>query len=471
MRLARVRADHVGEAWQDRGVTDSGIDPQRVLSIKAREDREFVAARPRSRELWAQGQAVMPNGVPMSWLRSSYDHPPLFVADAHGSRFRDADGFEYADFNIADMSMFTGYGPAPVVAAVSRRVANGSQFLLPSEDSVWVAGELGRRYGLPKWQFTLSATAANTEAIRVARAATGRERVVMFDGHYHGHFDESLVELVDGKLAPEEAGLPRDVTERTAIVSFNDPQALERALSARDVALVLTEPAMTNNVGLLMPDNGFHDRLRALTCEAGTLLAYDETHTQVVGAGGLTRLWGLRPDFVTIGKSIAAGIPLGAYGMTEEVADVLERPGGRDDPKPTVATGGTLFGNPLSMAAARAAMGEVLTDSAYAHTQQLGARLADGLDAVVEKAGLPWSVHRFWPRSGYTFAPTLPRNAAEASASLDVELRRLMRVYLANRGVWEAIVGAGPTCSVAANDADVDLYLGAFSELVSELTS
>ena len=176
--------------------------------------------------MWERAKPVMPNGVPMSWLRTSYDHPPMFVDEGHGGRFRDVDGNEYADFNIADMSMFAGYGPAPVVEAVSRRIAAGSQFLLPNEDSIWVAEELGRRYGLPKWQFTLSATHANTEAIRVARVATGREKVLFFDGKYHGHFDETLVELVDGELVPEEAGLPRDATSRTVIVPFNDLDAV-----------------------------------------------------------------------------------------------------------------------------------------------------------------------------------------------------------------------------------------------------
>ncbi len=411
----------------------------------------------------------MPNGVPMSWLRTSYDHPPLFVDEASGSRFRDVDGHEYADFNIADMSMFTGYAPPAVVEAVSRRVAAGSQFLLPTEDSIWVAAELGRRYGMPLWQFTLAATSANTEVIRVARTVTGRDSVLFFDGKYHGHFDEALVELVDGQVAPEEAGLPRDVTTRTILVPFNDLGALERALASREVAVVITEPAPTNNVGLQMPDDGFHARLREITSATGTLLAYDETHTQVVGPGGLTARWGLTPDFVTVGKSIASGVPLGAYGMTDEVASVLQRPAGRGDDKPLVATGGTLFGNPLSMAAARATMSDVLTDDAYAHSQVLGTRLADGLSALVESAGLPWTVHRFWPRSGLTFAPAMPRNAAEAAASFDVPLRQLMRVYLANRGVWEAIVGAGPTCSVPATTEDVDLYLAGLSQLLDEL--
>jgi glutamate-1-semialdehyde 2,1-aminomutase len=448
----------------------SGVDPARVAALKEREDATFVAARPRSQELWAAGQRVMPNGVPMSWLRTSYDHLPLFIESAAGARLLDVDGHEYADFNIADMSMFTGYGPAPVVEAVSRQVVRGSQYLLPTEDSIWVAGELARRYGLPLWQFTLAASSANTEVIRIARSSTGREKVLFFDGKYHGHFDDVLVEIEDGHLVPEEHGLPRDVTARTLVVPFNDLEALERALAGREVAVVITEPALTNNVGLLMPDNGFHDGLRELTRRTGTLLAHDETHTQVVGPGGLTAQWGLAPDFVTVGKSIAAGIPLGAYGMTEEVAAVLQRPAGRDDRKPQVAVGGTLFGNPVSMAAARAAMGEVLTDEAYAHTQRLGGRLSDGLAEVVAASGLRWTTHRFWPRSGMTFAPTMARTAAEAIVDLDVPLRRLARVYLANRGVWDAIVGAGPTCCVAATDEDVDAYLAAFTGLVAELT-
>lgn len=445
------------------------MDPARVAALKEREDAAFVAARPRSLELWASGRQVMPNGVPMSWLRTSYDHPPLFVESAEGSRLRDVDGHEYADFNIADMSMFTGYGSAPVVDAVSRQVAAGSQYLLPTEDSIWVARELGRRYGLPLWQFTLSATSANTEVIRVARAKTGREKVLFFDGKYHGHFDDVLVELEDGRLVPEEAGLPHDVTSRTLVVPFNDLAAVERALSTHEVAVVITEPALTNNVGLLLPDEGFHAGLRELTRNAGTLLAYDETHTQVVGPGGLTRQWQLDSDFVSIGKSIAAGVPLGAYGMTEAAAEVLQRPGGRDDDKTQVAVGGTLFGNPVSMAAARATMGAVLTEEAYAHSQRLGGRLADGLATVVAEAGLPWTTHRFWPRSGFSFSPAMPRTATEARRSLDTPLRRLARVYLANRGVWDAIVGAGPTCSVVATDDDVDAYLAAYSELVSEL--
>ena len=454
------------------GTAAGDIDRAKLREIKAREDAAFGAARPRSAELWARGQASMPNGVPMAWLRNSYDHPPLFVTEGRGSHFRDADGIDYADFNIADMSMFGGYAPPPVVEAVARRAAQGTQFLLPNEDSLWVAEELARRYRLPMWQFTLSATAANDEAIRIALTLTGRQKVLFFEGKYHGHFDDVLVEPgADGTLIPEEAGLPSNVTERTKVVPFNDPDALRAALEPRDVAIVITEPALTNNVGLLMPADGFHAQLRAVTRETGTLLAHDETHTQVVGPGGLTEMWDLRPDLVTIGKSIAGGIPLGAYGMSDDVAAVLDRPAGRSAEADLVATGGSLFGNPLSMAAARATMGEVLTAEAYAHTRELGGRLADGLEKAIAGVGLPWTAHRFWPRSGVTYAPGMPRDAREAYATKDVELIVTARVYLANRGVWEAIVGAGPTCSVPATPEDVDRYLDAYGSLLRELTS
>ena len=448
-----------------------GVDTARVQQLRAREDARFAESHPRCIETWHRAEQVMPNGVPMSWLRTSYDHPPLWVDDAKGARFLDVDGNEYVDFNIADMSMFTGYGPDAVVEAVSRRMAVGSQFLLPSEDSIWVATELGQRYGLPQWQFTLSATHANLESIRVARVATGREKVLFFHGKYHGHLDEALVELEGGELVAEEAGLPRDVTRNVVMVPFNDVDAFTAALETREIAIVMTEPVLTNSVGLLMPEPGFHEALRVATRDTATLLSYDETHTHVVGPGGLTAMWELEPDMITLGKSIAGGVPLGAYGMTDEVAETLRRPAGRDDEKPTVATGGTLFGNPLSMAAARATLDEVLTADAYAHTHALGRRLADGIEAAVSGADLPWTTHRFWPRSGFTFAPSMPRDADEAYETLDVPLRRLMRVFLANRGVWEAIIGAGPTCSVPATDGDVDTYVAAFGSLLGELTS
>ncbi len=448
------------------------VEHDLVRKLKEREDARFRDAHPRSAALLERGRRVMPNGVPMSWLTDSYHHLPPWVAEGRGARFTDVDGHTYSDFNIADMSMFCGYAPGPLVRAVSERIARGNQFLLPTEDAIVVSEELGRRYGLPKWQYTLSASQANTEAIRVARVVTGREKVLMFDGHYHGHFDQTLVELdATGRLVPEELGLPRSVVDQTVIAPFNDPAALARCLESRDVALVLTEPAPTNYFGLILPEPGFNDALRAMTRETGTLLALDETHTQVFGPGGLTRMWELEPDLLTSGKSLAGGVPFGAWGMTDEVAEVMQQTKGADGERSDlVATGGTLFGNALSMAAARAILLEVLTPEAYANTQRLGARLAEGMRAGVARTGLPWHIHHLGPRSGYPFRPTPVRDAGEARACQDELLARLIRIWLANRGVWEAIVGAGPVVPIPAADDDVNAYLGAWNELLDELT-
>lgn len=447
------------------------IDRQKLSHISRTERTKFVELRPRSAAMWQQAKHSMPNGVPMSWMRYFYDAPPLFVDRGRGAHFWDVDGREYSDFNIADMSMFCGYAPEPIVDAVSRRVGLGSQFMLANEDALWVAEELARRYGRPKWQFTLSASQSNVEALRVARAATGRDKVLLFDGKYHGHFDDALVQLRDGHLEPEEPGLPPGLAGRTKIVQVNDVEALEQALAPRDVAAVLTEPALTNVVGLLLPEPGFHEALRDQTRATGTVLVLDETHTQVTGPGGLTQSWGLDPDIVTLGKSIAGGIPLGAYGMIEALASVHERPVAVHDGHPPVASGGTLFGNPLSMAASRAALAEVLTNEAYVRTQTLGQKLADGISSCIKAEWLPWSVQRLGPRSGTTFAPALPRNALEAYAASDLELSHTMSIYLANRGVWEALIRAGPTCSIPATREDVDRYLEGYRSFVGELTA
>src|SRR5215203_5581281 len=331
----------------------SGVDRERVRSLKAAEDARFTAAHPRSAALLERGRTVMPNGVPMAWLVGSYHHLPMWIAEGKGAHITDVDGHTYADFNIADMSMFCGYAPEPLVRAVSEQIARGNQFLLPVEDAIVVSGLLGERFGLPKWQYTSSATHANTEAIRAARVATGRERVLMFDGKYHGHFDEALVELDDdGRLVPEERGVPANTVSGTVLVPFNDLGAVTAALERLDIALVLTEPAITNNIGLLLPDDGFHAALRRLTRETVTLLAYDETHTHVVGPGGLVRQWGLEPDVVVSGKSIAGGLPFGAWGMTDEIAELLIQRKGPDGERANlVATGGTIFGNALALAA------------------------------------------------------------------------------------------------------------------------
>src|SRR5215468_6897289 len=292
-------------------------------------------------------------------------------------------------------------------------------------------------------------------------AVTGREVIVLFQGHYHGHFEEGLVDLSDGRAGPVQRGLSRGVTGRVRIAQFNDPDTLRRALEPGDVALVLTEPAMSNNLHMLLPEPGWHAALRDLTRRYGTLLALDETHTHVVGPGGASGLWQLEPDIVTIGKAVAGGLPMGAYGVTAELGEQL-------DAARNVATGGTLFGNPLSAAAAKAALTEVLVPDAYAHTSALGSQLADGIEQAIGSAGLPWTVIRLGPRAGQWYGP-MPRTGAQAHALTDSLLTRLIRVWLANRGVWEALPGAGPTTAVPATSTDVARYVNAYGELLAQL--
>ena len=436
------------------------LDRVRVGELHARELARFRAARPRTLEMIGRARAHMPGGVPMAWMASDNDQP-VYIDHGQGPGFTDLDGFAYVDFNASDMAMFCGHANPAIVAAVQAQAARSTQFLLPSQESVEVAEELARRYPVPQWQFTLSATQANTEAIRLARAVTGREVIVLFQGHYHGHFEEGLVDLQDGQAVPIQRGLSRGVTGRVRIAQFNDARTLRAALEPGDVALVLTEPAMTNTIHLLMPEQGWHEDLRRLTRRHGTLLGIDETHTHVVGPGGATAMWHLDPDIVTIGKAVAGGLPMGAYGVTAELGEQL-------DVARNVATGGTLFGNPLSAAAAKAALTQVLLPGAYAHATALGAELADGIESAIGSAGLPWTVIRFGPRSGQWYGPA-PRTGAEASTLTDDQLTRLIRIWLANRGVWEALPGAGPTVPVPATRADVARYLEAYSELLGKL--
>lgn len=451
----------------------TGIDSGRVEELTQAENARFVEERPRSMELAERARRSMPRGVPMAWMDDLYEHPPVWITEGNGSRFTDVDGHTYLDMYVADMSAFCGHGPRPISEAVARRMEVGNQFLLPGEDAITVAEHLAGRYGLPKWQFTLSGTQANAEVIRLARELTGREIVLVFDGKYHGEGDATLVVLEDGEVVPEMRGLPRWVPGQARIVQFNDADGLERALEPGNVALVIAEPAMTN-AGFLLPDPGFHEQLRRLTREAGTLLAIDEVHTLVCSYAGLSGTWGLEPDFLSVGKAIAGGVPMAAYGMSEEIGALISPPEGSRTVSGVVvnevSTGGTLFANALSMAAGRAALTEVLTEEAFAHTAALGARMAAGLRAAIEGAGLGWSVNQHGAHAFYFFRPEPPRDGAAARAADDPELRALARVHMANRGVWESGWWLGPTVSVAHTVEDVDRYLGAFREFVADVT-
>ena len=445
------------------------MERKAIQDLARRENARFLRARPRSADLLRQAAASMPSGVPMAWMRGLVHHEPVYVAAGAGARFTDVDGHGYLDFNQADMSSAAGYGTPAVAEAVARRMAAGGQFLLPVADALWVSEELARRFGLSHWQYTLSASSAMTEAIRLARLATGREGILMFDGSYHGHIGETLVDYANRTQTSRSLGLPADHGRHTRVVPFNGLEAAEGALAGAATACAIVEPALTN-VGLVHPRRGFLRGLRQACERHGSLLIVDETHTHMLAFGGLVRLWGLVPHIVVIGKNFAGGVPIGAYGFDATLAKLMdERLFDHAGEAPGLACGGTLYGSALSLAAARATLAEVLTRAAYERAARLGARLAAGIGEIVAAAGLPWRAQHLQSRAGWLYAGREPASGAEAVAAMDVALSDSRRLYMANRGIWEAVVTAGPAVSFAMVEADIDLYLEVARAWVGEL--
>jgi len=440
-----------------------------LAALREVEVQVFARKTPKSQALYEQSRKVMPNGVPCSWMSAFYPGTEIFAAKGSGCYIEDVDGNRYLDMTQCDLSMACGFGPEPISRAVAERFANGSHFILPTEDAIAVCGMLADRFGMPYWQFTLSASTANTEAIRISRFATGRDKVLIFDGKYHGHIDETLVQASPDGAIPGNYGLPKDVTKRTVVVPFNDLDAVEMALKTGEIACVLTEPVMTN-IGVLHPDEGFHAALRTMTRDHGAMLIIDETHTQVACYGGFTRLWQLEPDILTLGKCVGGGVPVGAYGVSPALSTLIEantEPTIEDGP--TLALGGTTYGNALNMAAARAALEHVLTETAYERVASLGGRLADGIDTIIARHDLPWRAHRLGNRSGLCLSEELPRNAAEASTTIDHQLNLATRAFMANRGIWEPIYIHGPSVSFAHTERDVDIYLDTLGDWIGAL--
>jgi glutamate-1-semialdehyde 2,1-aminomutase len=451
---------------------DHGVDLARVASLKRQEDERFAESHPRSLELRARARESMPLGVPMSWMAFLFDHPPPFVETADGAHFTDVDGHRYLDMMLGITAASTGHSAAPVVRAVSDRIARGIQFMLPTEDAIIVSEELSRRWGLPKWQYQLSSTQAVTEAIRLARNATGRERIVVFEGKYHGNVAELLIVADGAGAAPEYLGITEHDITRTSVVGWNDLGGISRALAAGDVALLITEPLLSNS-GLLFPADGFHAELRRLTHEHGTLLAMDETQTLPMAFGGLTREWSLDADLIILGKSIGGGMPVAALGMTDDISSLIDREYAPYDVSGDVvdepAIGGTLSANALSMAALRAALLEVWTEETHQQTKQLAGDLAAGMESAVRSHGRDWDVYCVGNRAGYRFAPVPPRNNLEAAAYDLPPVRHLQRVYMANRGIWEFGWWACPAVSAQTTATDVGTYLDVFGEFLNVL--
>ncbi|MBX9569300.1 MAG: aspartate aminotransferase family protein [Candidatus Obscuribacterales bacterium] len=445
------------------------IDRKLLDTRLSEEEQKFKNDHPISFSLFEEAKSCLLGGVPMNWMTRWPGSFPLFIKEGKGAHFIDVDGHEYVDLCLGDSGAMAGHSPDASVEAIRRQAGRGLTYMLPTEDSIWVAKELTRRFGLPYWQMTLTATDANRFAIRLARHITARPYVLVFNWCYHGTVDETFATLVDGEVRPRggNVGPPVDPAKTTKVVEFNDLDALEKALAAKDVACVLAEPAMTN-IGIIHPDPGYHQALRELTRKYGTLLIIDETHTICTGPGGYTAAHALQPDIVTLGKPIAGGVPAAVYGVSAEIAEKIKSKTTIADTD-TSGIGGTLAGNALSLAAVKATLQNVLTDESYERTIPLAKKFADGVQHNIDEFGLPWIVNQLGCRAEYWFCSKKPRNGAEAAAAADLSLDRYMHLAALNRGVLLTPFHNMALISPATTSGDIDKHTEVFKESVSKL--
>lgn len=447
------------------------IDRNRLAELFERERATFTATHPKSQAAYENATHLF-GRVPMTWMNKKAGGFPIYLDRAKGNRVWDIDGHEYIDFALGDTGSMAGHSNPDVVAAIKKRVdeQGGLTTMLPTEDAEWVGAELSRRFGMDKWSFSLTATDANRWAIRLVRALTGRSKILFHSYCYHGSVDESLIVVGPdghGMSRPGNVGEPVDVRVTSRVAEFNDLDMLERELANGDVAAVLIEPALTN-IGIVLPDPGYHEGVRALTRKYGTLLIIDETHTFSAGPGGMTQRDNLEPDIVIIGKSIAGGIPTGAYGLS---ADFAEKALARTDLDlvDMGGVGGTLAGNPLSVAAMRATLEKVLTEEAFETMIATATVFNDGVQELFDKYDLPWAINQLGARAEYRFAKPYPKNGTEANAAADGELEDFLHLYLANRGIlltpFHNMALMCPTTTVE----DVQKHHEVFEDAIKEL--
>jgi glutamate-1-semialdehyde 2,1-aminomutase len=447
------------------------IDRKLLAALRTIEDGRFLEQHPVSGKMFAEAKGVMPGGVPMSWMAKWPGAYPVFVKEAKGAHFSDVDGNNYIDFCLGDTGSMTGHSPDATVAAIREQAGRGITAMLPTADAAIVSSELSRRFGLPLWQFTVSATDANRHVLRYCRLITGKSKIIVIDRCYHGSVDETFATLDDaGNTVAREGnlGAPVSLDQTTRVVEFNDLVGMEAALAKGDVAAILMEPAMTN-VGIVLPQEDYLYEVEKLAKKYGALLIIDETHTISVGAGGMTADLGLKPDFLTIGKAIGGGIPTGTFGMTREVAasiaakvelEIID----------TGGIGGTLAGNALSLASMRATLTDVLTEENFTRMIELGTRWSDGVDAAIREFNLPWTCNRLGARGEYLFAKSAPRTGREASDAGDFELEQYIHLRMLNDGFLITPFHNMALMSPATTAADVDAHTVAFRTMCAELT-
>ena len=446
------------------------IRPERIAELMKVEEQRFLDLHKASTAAFNQSSKVMHEGVPMSWMAKWPGAHPVFVKEAKGAHFTDLDGHDYIDFCLGDTGSMTGHSPAATVAAVKAQIDKGITAMLPSENAAIVSDLLRDRFGLPLWQFTVSATDANRHVIRYSRMITGRSKIVVIDRCYHGSVDETFATLDDAGFTVKREGnigAPVDLDVTTRVVEFNDLAAMEKALAHGDVAAILMEPAMTN-IGIVLPQPGYLEGVQDLCKKYGTLLIIDETHTISVGPGGMTKQLGLKPDFFTIGKALAAGIPVGTFGMTQAVADAIKSRV-EIEKIDTGGIGGTLAGNILALAAMRATLTEVLTEANFAKMIELGDRWSDGVDAAIREFDLDWHCNRLGARGEYIFKGKAPRTGKEAADSGDFALEQYIHLRLLNDGFLLTPFHNMALMCPDTTAADVDAHTAAFRAMCADL--
>ena len=446
------------------------ISPARIAELMKIEEQRFLDTHKASTAAFTESSRVMHEGVPMSWMAKWPGAHPVFIKEAKGAHFTDLDGHDYIDFCLGDTGSMTGHSPAATVAAVKAQIDKGITAMLPSENASIVSDLLRKRFGLPLWQFTVSATDANRHVIRYSRMITGRDKIVVIDRCYHGSVDETFATLDGAGLTIKREGnigAPVDLDVTTRVVEFNDLPAMEAALAHGDVAAILMEPAMTN-IGIVLPEAGYLKGVEDLCKKYGTLLIIDETHTISVGAGGMTAQLGLKPDFFTIGKALAAGIPVGTFGMTQAVADAIKARV-EIEKIDTGGIGGTLAGNILALAAMRATLTDVLTDANFTKMVALGDRWSDGVDAAIKEFDLDWHCNRLGARGEYIFKGKAPRTGKEAADSGDFALEQYIHLRLLNDGFLLTPFHNMALMCPDTTEADVDAHTAAFRAMCADL--
>jgi glutamate-1-semialdehyde 2,1-aminomutase len=453
------------------------LDRSRIRDLTAREQARIDERTTGSREMYERARRTLVGGVASSYqLRTPW---PIYLSHGQGPRVWDVDGNEMLDFHNGFGSMVQGHAHPAIEEAVRKRLPLGTHFAAPTEDALVVAEELARRFGLPKWRYTNSGSEATMDAIRIARAFTGRDEIVKIFGSYHGHHDYVMVSIgvPYERIGDRERyasltygeGIPQAVADMTIAVPFNDADAMERRIEhltdeGRKPACVIMEAAMMN-LGIVLPEPGYLEAVRELTRRHGIVLIFDEVKTGLcIAAGGATERFGVKADMVTLAKTLGGGLPSGAIGATEEVFEVVEAE--------RVYQVGTYNGNPLTMAAARASLTEVLTSEAYAHLDALNDHILAGCSGVVERYGLPGYAVGVAAKGCVTFSPEKIVDYETFKANQDGELADLAWLYNMNRGVFMTPGREEEwTLSITHSFEDSDDFVAAFEELAADLTA